>query len=202
MTTQHLQTNLFDAAKHIAEALQGLTSEQQFLALRFAAESLGISGPVIADPKAANPTSQHNPQTPETVAANLVGSPTSDIRSFARSKQPKSDTQMSAVVAYYYRFAAPEQNRKEAITPQELTEAIRLIGNWEQPKNPKFTLQNARTAGYLDSAGGGAFKINSVGENLVTMTLGSNGSDDAGPSGKKRKPKQKSKSAKANRKSK
>jgi hypothetical protein len=109
---------------------------------------------------------------------------------------------MSAVVAYYYRFVAPSVDRKEAIMPQDLSEAIRLVGNWEQPRNPKFTLQNARTAGYLDSAGNGAFRINSVGENLVTMTLGGNAESDTATTTNKRKPKPKAKPSKTAKKSK
>ena len=34
-----------------------------------------------------------------------------------------------------------------------------------------MTLNNAKNQGYLDSAERGAFQINSVGENLVAMTL-------------------------------
>lgn len=44
-----------------------------------------------------------------------------------------------------------------------------------------MTLTNAKNAGYLDGAGAGKFKLSSVGENLVAITLPGN----AAASGKK-----------------
>ncbi|WP_425905918.1 hypothetical protein [Nitrobacter sp. TKz-YC02] len=38
-----------------------------------------------------------------------------------------------------------------------------------------MTLTNAKNAGYLDSAGSGKFKLSSVGENLVAITLPGDG---------------------------
>ena len=67
-----------------------------------------------------------------------------------------------------------------------LADAIRLVSGWNQPKRPQMTLFNAKNQGYLDAAGDGKFKINSVGENLVTMTLGG-----GGEAGDQRRPKTK-----------
>jgi hypothetical protein len=93
-----------------------------------------------------------------------------DIKSFVDSKRPKSDVQFAAVVAYYYRFEAPVESRKDSVDAQALQEAARLAGRRRPPK-PLATLNNAKNLGYLDSSERGQFRINSVGENLVAMTL-------------------------------
>jgi hypothetical protein len=43
-----------------------------------------------------------------------------------------------------------------------------------------MTLTNAKNAGYLDSAGSGKFKLSSVGENLVAITLPGDGGPGRG----------------------
>jgi hypothetical protein len=51
--------------------------------------------------------------------------------------------------------------------------------------NPTQTLRNAKTLGYLDGTSPGEFGINSVGENLVAMTLP--GNSEAAVRGRKTK---------------
>jgi len=93
-----------------------------------------------------------------------------DLRTFVYEKAPKSDVQFAATVAFYYHFEAPPDERKETIAASDLKEACRLV-NRKRLNNPLTTLNNARQLGLLDSAGRGLFSINSVGENLVAMTL-------------------------------
>lgn len=179
------RTNEFEAAKAVTEALEGLDKAQQERAIRWASETLGLHA-------ASSRAATSGPTAVTTVAEN-VGYPQSeqnsqtDIRTFVRSKSPKSDMQLATAVAYFYKFLAPQEERKESIAGSDLSEAIRQIGNWTQPKRPDVTLQNAKKQGYLDSAARGRFRLNSVGENLVTMTLGPNGEGEAAP----RKPRKK-----------
>lgn len=98
----------------------------------------------------------------------------SDVKSFVDSKRPKSDVQFATVVAYYHCFEASAENRKQSIDADTLQEAARLAGRRRLSK-PLQTLNNAKTLGYLDSAERGQFRINSVGENLVAMTLPGSG---------------------------
>ncbi len=175
MTTTHDTPGPLDVLKVVVEALSPLDREKQGIVLRLASEYLGIvsvatppGGPGLGAPPNRAP-GMESPQ---------------DIRTFVRSKNPKSDQQLATSVAFYYRFVAP--SRKESITADDLTEAIRLVGGWEQPKRPIMTLNNAKNQGYLDAVGDGKFQINSVGENLVTMTLGGDGSAPEG--GKRRRP--------------
>lgn len=156
--------NEFDAAKAIVDALKALKPEQQELAIRFAAESLGLKTASI---------STRPPQVAlaENKAPNsLTGSDqrSRDIKSFTAEKDPKSDQQFAAVVAYFYRFEAPESQRRNTISAEVLSDAARLVS---RRRPSRYALNNAKNAGYLNSAGPGEFEINTVGENLVAVTL-------------------------------
>lgn len=162
--------NDFDAAKEISELLNGMEKERQQRVLRWVAESLEIA--LHTKPHGAH--EQVSPQPPAGLAdgsaAAAVHGSTVDIKSFIESKKPKSDTQFAAATAYYYRFEAAADERKESITAEILQNAARLASRSRFAK-PLMTLNNAKNQGYLDASERGAFKINNVGENLVAMTL-------------------------------
>lgn len=192
MTQQN--TTEFDAAKSITETLKGMEKGQQERAIRWAMESLGLTSPqALPTTPVPAPTSTAAETPPIAIQAQ-----TPDIRTFVRSRNPKSDMQTAAAVAYYYRFVAPANERKETINGDDFAEAIRQIGGREQPKNPGKTLQNAKANGYLDAAGNGQFRVNSVGENLVTMTLGANGPTEDSQAPRKRSRKKAKRAKKEN----
>lgn len=94
-----------------------------------------------------------------------------DIRAFLQEKRPASDNQFAAAVAYYFAFEAPASERKAEITASDLQQAARLSGR-ARLKRPIYTLHNASRRGYLDKGSArGSFRINTVGENLVAMTM-------------------------------
>lgn len=167
------KTSHFDAAKVIVETLQGLDRTSQALAMRFAAETLGLQSAAVTETPAA-------PVTPASTSPSLQGgggaTHSTDIKQFTAAKAPKSDQQFAAVAAYFYRFEAPEAQRKDTIDADSLLEAARLAGR-KRPGNPRFTLNNAKNSGYLDIATTGKYRINSVGENLVAMALPGNASE-------------------------
>jgi hypothetical protein len=188
----------FDVAKSVTELLEKLDKGRQELVLRWVRESLHLD-PVPPLPHTAQPgapvttstaTSSPGPGTP--IQGAIV-----DIKAFVEQKQPKSDMQFSAVVAYYYRFVAPPDQRREMIDGQVLQDAARLAGR-PRPARPHMTLTNAKNQGYLDNSGRGEFKLNTVGENLVAMTLPGDASTPRSPSSRARskapKPKSKKKS--------
>lgn len=166
--------NDFDSAKAVAEQLTGMDKERQQRILRWVAESLGLD--FGKGESTLRRTSDTGTGSEEAGTAHNAlqrhhrerRSP--DIKSFVDSKKPKSDVQFAAVVAYFYRFEASPETRKDSIDAQAFQEAARLAGRRRSP-NPKATLNNAKTLGYLDSPERGQFCINSVGENLVAMTL-------------------------------
>jgi hypothetical protein len=67
-----------------------------------------------------------------------------DIKTFVDFKKPLSDSQFAATVAYYYRFEAPEPQRKASLSSADLIDACRQTGR-ERLKHPAQTLVNAHT---------------------------------------------------------
>lgn len=164
----------FGAAKIIVETLKKLERAQQERALRFASEALGLKSSPQIEPRPAAPNPAATSPT-----LSLVGR-TTDIKQFTALKSPKSDQQFAAVVAYFYQFEAPPTEKRETINAEVLANAARLV-NRERPT--RHVLNNAKNSGYLDLVGAGEFKINTVGENLVAITLPGN----AGEGGRKAK---------------
>lgn len=163
----------FEAAKAVADQLKGMEKERQERILRWVSESLNLPVGTSAGGErrtmgagalidaATPPRDQEMPGRHQ---------PAADIKSFVENKKPKSDVQFAAVVAYYYRFEASAESRRESINADLLQNAARLSGR-RRPPSPLMTLNNAKNLGYLDSPERGQFRVNSVGENLVAMTL-------------------------------
>ena len=179
-----------DAVRTIVETLKNFKPEEQQRILRWAVEKAGL-------PQSIAPTSSAGPATPapstapvlpitHTPASTSSTSGTVDIKSFIDEKQPRSDVQFAATVAYYLRFEAPPAERKDYVNKEDLLEACRKAKR-DRLKNPYQTLVNAHTLGLLDKGSEKAtFALNTVGENLVAMTLPGEGKAAAKP-GKPRK---------------
>lgn len=171
MTTS---ANDFDAAKAVADQLKGMEKERQHRILRWVAESLNLDLGLheARDERTGGKASTLGSGISENLDPQRAVRPQRppDIKTFVDSKRPKSDVQFAAVVAYYYRFEASAENRRDSINAEALRDAARLSGRRQSPK-PLMTLNNAKRLGYLDSPERGQFRINSVGENLVAMTL-------------------------------
>jgi len=162
----------FDAVRTIVKTLEAFPGDDQTLILRWAAEKLGLS----SSPRSAMPSTPAPIPTAQAEAPRPVGA--IDIKSFVAAKKPKNDSQFAAVVAYYYRFESPE--KKDSITKDDLLDACRKA-NYPRPPAPGQTLRNAVNAGLLDKPSEGAFSINSVGENLVAVTLPGDGAATSTP---------------------
>jgi len=156
-----------DAVRAIIAALEPFDAGTRERILRWSREKLGLStedGP----PRSAPAPLKGTPDTPKGDQQQFAGA--NDIKSFVAMKNPASDNQFVATVAYYYRFVAPEAQRKDVITADDLLEACRQAGR-ERVSRPAQTLINAHSQGYVDKAERGTYAINTVGENLVAMTL-------------------------------
>ncbi|MBS1792104.1 MAG: hypothetical protein JST85_30640 [Acidobacteria bacterium] len=164
-----------DAVRTIVDTLSKFDSDTQERILRWTREKLGLK--VIALPEAL---AQSNPKLQTGLSATsdnllLHRSHSTDIKTFVDLKNPSSQNEFTATVVYYYRFEAPDTDRKESITADDLQEACRLSGRPRLTK-PSQTLINAHRDGFLDKAGDrGAYSISTVGENLVAMALPSDG---------------------------
>jgi hypothetical protein len=177
-----------DAAQKIVAELTDMIPEHQSLALKFAMETLGLHLPSAMSP-ATMPSGFSPQQEPQHMANNADHS--TDIRSFTAMKAPKSDQQFTAVIAYFFQFKSRLDERKDVIDADIMKEAARLAGR-PQVARWNMTLTNAKNAGYLDGAGNGKYKLSSVGENLVAITLPGNGGGSGGTNGASKKPKKKS----------
>lgn len=188
--TIHAQTDDFDIGKAIFDQLKDLPPERQQRVLRWVAEGLGV----VPQAAVAQPFQiagvQNPPQAPHSGQPGTTSN--TDIKTFIATKAPKSDQQFAAAVAYYYRFEAPPAERRESIDGDLLQEATRLSGR-SRLSSPRNTLNNAKGAGYLDSTAPGVFTINSVGENLVAMTLPGGGEATARHTKKQKAKKKKAK---------
>lgn len=192
--------NDFDIAKSVSDLVKDLDRDRQVRIFRWVSESLGIADvgsstsnalvkEVVPPPSAAASTNQQ-------LDPRLANPPTlkqRDIKSFVEAKQPRSELQFAVVVAYYYRFEAPESQRLNSISPGVLQEATRLVGR-NRLSSPRLSLFKAKKQGYLDTADRGEYVVNTVGENLVAMALPGDGAAAATPS--KQKPARRSVSKK------
>ena len=184
------QKDDLEAVRAVVAALDGFAADEQERVIRWAREKLKLPVSVSSRLPVENAATQHQPVSQPAGILTTTGEPTAkDLRTFVAEKKPTSDVQFAATVAYYHRFEAPEAQRKTEIVADDLGEACRLV-NRERLHNPLQTLQNARNLGLLDRPRRGVFAINSVGENLVAMTLPSNGKSIAPSKGRsKRSPK-------------
>jgi hypothetical protein len=159
-----------EAVRTISTALSGFSPEEQERILRWAREKIGLApaARVPLEPRPAHLPAGAPPTRPDVPVPPVGGK---DLKTFVNGKQPKSDVQFAATVAYYYQFEAPAQQRKTEIDATVLQDSCRLAGRARFNK-PLATLFNAKKQGLLDSGGEkGRFTINTVGENLVAMTL-------------------------------
>ena len=156
-----------EAVRNVVKALEGFERKDQERIIRWALEKLGHASNLQQIPA----TPIQPPGVSQQISAELgSSSQLVDIKTFIDSKQPKSENQLAATVAYYYKFVASPNERKDSINKDIIQEACRLAGV-NRLKNPDQTLRNAHGDGLLDRDDKGIFSINAVGENLVAMTL-------------------------------
>ena len=158
-----------ETVRILTEALEPFSGEERERIIRWSREKLGMNKeePKIHTPPSSKPSMSEEGLRVESDASlgtvNL-------LKAFVEKKKPKNDTQFCAIVAYFYQFEAPENQKKDSIDKNDLVEATRLA-NWDRIKRPDQTLVNSTKAGLLDNISRGKYGLNSVGENLVAMVL-------------------------------
>jgi hypothetical protein len=165
MTTK--PTDDLEAVRILVSTLEAFDPRDRERIIRWAREKLGMTAPgassdVTASAAVAGVSPGSSASSPSTAQR--------DIRTFVAQKQPKSDLQFAATIAYYYQFEAPPQERKDAISKEDLVEACRKVDR-KRPAAPSQVLVNAYHAGLFDRGDRGVYRLNSVGENLVAMVL-------------------------------
>jgi len=93
-----------------------------------------------------------------------------DIRSLKEQKKPSTANEMAALVAFYLAEFAPIEERKSTIETSDIEKYFKQAG-YPLPKVITQTLQNAMKSGYFDTTGGGRYRLNPVGYNLIVHGL-------------------------------
>lgn len=96
--------------------------------------------------------------------------PVTDIRALAAEKQPRSASEMVALVAYYVSELAPEGERSRTINVEMVRKYFKMA-RFPLPRAPQSALPNALAAGYLENVSRGEYRLNPVGYNLVVHSL-------------------------------
>lgn len=192
MTESEIKNEL-KAIETITNILQQLDKTAQQRVLQYAMQHLGLQ---VEQADLSPPTLSANRGAQVEQPTQHLQQQVVDIRSLRDQKQPSSDMEMVAIVAYYLSELAPEEDRKDTIVTKDITTYFNQAGH-PLPTGPQFTLPNAKAAGYFESAGRGKYKLNPVGHNLVAYGLPrAKGESPSGPTRKKTKRNKKAKSLK------
>jgi hypothetical protein len=167
-----------EAVRSIVQTLEPFDKETRERVVRWVLEKLGMK---VNDVNNYETLQKTDSSQQSSAPQKLSGSHHANIKTFVSQKNPASDTHFAATVAYFYRFVAPEGERKDSISKDDLLEACRKADR-NRINYPIQTLGNAFKDGLLDKAGEpGKYKINTVGENLVAMTLPSSSTQKTPP---------------------
>lgn len=153
-----------EAIKVIINTLENFEISDRQRILRWTLEKMNINIGVERAPQSTSTSITMSSENHETRGFQ-------DIKTFISEKNPNSDNQFAACVAYYYKFQAPPELKKDEISSEVLQEACRLASR-VRLGDPGKTLRNAMDGGLLNKGGErGYYSINTVGENLVAMAL-------------------------------
>ena len=159
---------LGQAIDQVVAALEGLDAQARKTALQAACShleiELGSSAPTI--PFRSVPPPSATSQKPDTPTAGTI----TDIRSLKEQKQPSSARQMACVVAYYLQELAPETEKKETVSTEDLEKYFKQAG-FKLPTKLEQVLADAKRSGYFESPARGEYRLNAVGYNLVVHTM-------------------------------
>jgi len=148
----------------ILEVLEGLDGESIQRVLDYVFDRLSIT-------KSSRAFTTAVPVSTQTLGAEPGQPPRRvSIRDLKDEKQPESSNQMAALVAYYLSELAPESERRDTVGSADLERYFKQAG-FKLPTAIYKTLPNAAAAGYFESVGGGRYRLNPVGYNLVVHGL-------------------------------
>jgi len=155
----------------IIAALKPLDDTTRLNVIEFVVKQLGIKLSGRSEPRADVWNSSFPSQITleEEEEEEEEGNDIKDIRSLAEQKQPKTVNDKVAVLAYYLKTLAPQDERRDYITAEDIETYFPGAG-FELPV-ARMALTNAKNAGYLHAMGSGKYRLNPVGHNLVTHKL-------------------------------
>lgn len=167
-----------EAIRVVLNALEPLDAAARVSVLDYVLKRLNIHRDATITPAAPLISTPPTP-SPATRVQPAVGKQL-HIKDYKEQKQPRSAIEMAAIVAYYLENHAPEADRKNSVDTEDLDTYFKIAG-FKLPAQQRFTLVNARNAGYFDSVGSGKYKLNAVGHNLVVHSMPRKGNEGATP---------------------
>jgi hypothetical protein len=158
---------LGQAIDEIVNALSALDEKSRPTAIAAACAHLGIE----KEPEVAvRQTPMVSPRGAAALASIQPAQTPKDIRTLKDEKQPENAREMACLVAYYLQNYAPENERKDVVTADDIVKYFKQA-HFPLPKRIPQLLIDARHSGYFDPAERGAYRLNAVGYNLVAHTL-------------------------------
>ena len=152
------------ALSAIMGALEGLDGDSIQRVLEYVFSRLSIAPPI------GRALTRTVPATAHEALVETARSRKTSIRDLRDEKQPESANQMAALVAYYLSEVAEPPERKNVVTTADISRYFKEAG-FRLPKATQSALPNAAAAGYFVGLGGGQYKLNAVGYNLVVHGL-------------------------------
>jgi hypothetical protein len=152
----------------VLKALEPLKEDKRLFVLRTTMDRLGIDSAAagIRISPAAAPTPGVNAQPGIPVVSLQPGTPVAGVsaKEFMKTKQPITDVQRIACLAYYLTYNRNTTHFKTLDLTKLNTEAAG--GSFS---NPAVAVMHATSSyGYLAAAGGGKKQITALGEDIVT----------------------------------
>lgn len=163
---------LGQAIDKIIGALDSLDPDARQTAIEAACSHLGVKPPSGSAPQAPIPLHP----SPSALTQSLHGTQAQqpgqiDIKTLKDQKKPTSAAQMACVVAYYLQELAPDNERKDTVTTEDIEKYFKQA-RFKLPKKISQLLLDSKSSGYFDSAlGKGEYHLNAVGYNLVVHNL-------------------------------
>jgi len=166
MSTETKSKSLGQAIDEVIAALEGLDIQSRATAIKAACEHLKVEGVANTGKLADGGNGSGGGDVKNSTASGGVV----DIKTLKNEKQPGSAIEMACVVGYYLQNIAPTDEKKSAIKGEDIDKYFRQAG-YPLPKAKGQLLIDAKSSGYFDSAGVGAYKLNAVGYNLIAHSL-------------------------------
>jgi hypothetical protein len=169
------------AIKEVLKALGPLSDKARASVLEYVVKRLDLPSTQTGSGSASTVA------FPSTISESSPGAAAPiHIKVFKEQKKPRSANEMAAVVAYYLANLLPSGQRKGTINQRDIETHFKIAG-FPLPQHVRVTLQNAKAAGYFDSAGDGEYRLNAVGHNLVAHAMPRGAASDSSKASRRRR---------------
>src|SRR5260370_31994710 len=151
-----------EAIATLLTVLEPLNRDARANVIEYVFKRLGITATTTTTPKDIVPSTPSVSQAPEILNQKITH--LMDIRSFREAKQPRTSSEMVALVAYYLAHLTHGDEKREVIVADDVQKYFHQA-DFPLPGAPRMALVHAKNAGYLDARDRGQYRLNPVGHN-------------------------------------